>query len=99
MLLLFTILLIFILLSRVVETSFKIPTTLTLIVLSFLLSLFLPSILNMYHCYEYNNDENILENISENYNQTISQLLEIVSILQKYDIKYEVLKDNSIRLV
>jgi len=47
MLLLFTILLIFILLSRVVETSFKIPTTLTLIVLSFLLSLFLPSILNI----------------------------------------------------
>ena len=45
MLLLFTILLIFIILSRIVESSTKIPTTLTLIVLSFLLSYFLPSVL------------------------------------------------------
>ena len=45
MILLFTILLIFILLSRAIETSTKIPNTLTLIVLSFLLSLVLPDIL------------------------------------------------------
>ncbi|MCK5110824.1 MAG: cation:proton antiporter [Arcobacteraceae bacterium] len=49
MLLLFTILLIFILLSRIVETSTKIPTTLTLIVLSFLLSYFLPDVLTVSH--------------------------------------------------
>ena len=47
MLLLFTILLVFILLSRVIETSTKIPSTLTLIVLSFLLSSFLPDILTV----------------------------------------------------
>ena len=47
MLLLFTILLIFIILSRIVETSTKIPTTLTLIVLSFLLSYFSPNILSI----------------------------------------------------
>jgi len=42
MLLLFTILLVFILVSRIIETSTKIPTTLTLIILSFLLSFFFP---------------------------------------------------------
>jgi monovalent cation:H+ antiporter, CPA1 family len=47
MLLLFTILLVFIILSRIVETSTKIPTTLTLIVLSFLLSYFSPEVLNI----------------------------------------------------
>ena len=47
MLLLFTILLIFILLSRIVETKTKIPTTLTLIVFSFSLSTFFPHILNI----------------------------------------------------
>jgi len=47
MLILFTILLIFILLSRVIETSTKIPTTLTLIVLSFLLSFIIPDILTV----------------------------------------------------
>jgi len=47
MLLLFTILLIFIILSRIVESSTKIPTTLTLIVLSLLLSYFSPSILSI----------------------------------------------------
>ncbi len=47
MLLLFTVLLIFILLSRAVETSFKIPTTLTLIVFSFLLSFIFPDILTI----------------------------------------------------
>jgi len=44
MLLLFTILLIFILLSRVIENLIKIPTTLSLIVLSFLLSSFFPNL-------------------------------------------------------
>ena len=47
MLLLFTILLIFIILSRIVESSIKIPTTLTLIVLSFLLSSLYPSVLEV----------------------------------------------------
>ncbi|MEA3289832.1 MAG: cation:proton antiporter [Campylobacterota bacterium] len=47
MLLLFTILLIFILLSRIVETSTKIPSTLTLIVLSFILSLTFPDLLDI----------------------------------------------------
>ncbi len=47
MLLLFTILLIFILLSRVVETSTKIPTTLSLIIFSFTLSVIFPNILNL----------------------------------------------------
>ena len=47
MLLLFTILLVFIILSRIVETSIKIPSTLTLIVLSFLLSYFSPEVLNI----------------------------------------------------
>ena len=47
MLLLFTILLVFIILSRIVETSIKIPSTLTLIVLSFFLSYFSPDILNI----------------------------------------------------
>ncbi|MEA3553347.1 MAG: cation:proton antiporter [Campylobacterota bacterium] len=47
MLLLFTILLVFIILSRIVETSTKIPSTLTLIVLSFLLSYFSPEVLNI----------------------------------------------------
>ncbi|MEA3353814.1 MAG: cation:proton antiporter [Campylobacterota bacterium] len=47
MILLFTILLIFILLSRIVETSTKIPSTLTLIVLSFILSLTFPHILDI----------------------------------------------------
>ena len=45
--LLFTILLVFIILSRIIEASTKIPTTLTLIVLSFLLSSFLPDILTI----------------------------------------------------
>jgi len=49
MLVLFTILLIFILLSRIIENSTKIPTTLTLIVFSFLLSSFLPNILTVSH--------------------------------------------------
>ncbi|MGB5866862.1 MAG: cation:proton antiporter [Arcobacteraceae bacterium] len=44
MLLLFTILLVFILLSRVIENLTKIPTTLSLIVLSFLLSHLFPNI-------------------------------------------------------
>jgi len=47
MLLLFTILLIFILFSRIVEKSTKIPSTLTLIVVSFILSLLFPNILNI----------------------------------------------------
>lgn len=47
MILLFTILLIFILLSRIVETSTKIPTTLTLIVFSFLLTFIYPELLNI----------------------------------------------------
>lgn len=47
MLFLFTILLVFIILSRIIETSTKIPTTLTLIVLSFLLSYFSPEVLNI----------------------------------------------------
>ncbi len=47
MLLLFTILLIFILLSRIVETSTKIPSTLTLIILSFLFSFLFPDILSI----------------------------------------------------
>ena len=47
MLLLFTILLIFILLSRIVETSTKIPSTLTLIILSFLLSFLFPNTLSI----------------------------------------------------
>jgi len=47
MLLLFTILLIFILISRIVEKSTKIPSTLTLIVASFILSLLFPNILNI----------------------------------------------------
>ena len=47
MLLLFTILLIFILLSRIIETSTKIPTTLTLIVFSFILTFFFPHILSI----------------------------------------------------
>lgn len=49
MLILFTVLLIFILLSRIIENSTKIPTTLTLIVFSFLLSSFLPDILTVSH--------------------------------------------------
>lgn len=49
MLLLFTILLVFILLSRIVETSTKIPSTLTLIVLSFVLSFIFPHILTISH--------------------------------------------------
>ena len=44
MLLLFTILLVFILLSRVIENLTKVPTTLSLIVLSFLLSHLFPNI-------------------------------------------------------
>lgn len=47
MLLLFTILLIFILLSRIIETNTKIPSTLTLIVLSFVLSFTFPHILSI----------------------------------------------------
>lgn len=47
MLLLFTILLIFILLSRIIETSTKIPTTLTLIIFSFVLSFLYPDILSV----------------------------------------------------
>ncbi|MEA3511995.1 MAG: cation:proton antiporter, partial [Campylobacterota bacterium] len=47
MLLLFTILLVFILLSRIIENTTKIPTTLTLIVLSFTLTYFFPHILNL----------------------------------------------------
>lgn len=47
MLLLFTILLVFILISRVIETSTKIPSTLTLITLSFLLTFFFPHILTV----------------------------------------------------
>lgn len=47
MLLLFTILLIFILLSRIVETSTKIPSTLSLILLSFILSFSFPELLNV----------------------------------------------------
>jgi len=46
-LLLFTILLIFIILSRIIETSTKIPSTLTLIIFSFVLSYFFPHILNV----------------------------------------------------
>ena len=49
MLLLFTILLVFIILSRIVETSTKIPSTLTLIVLSLILSYFSPDVLNISH--------------------------------------------------
>ncbi|MCK5295028.1 MAG: cation:proton antiporter [Arcobacteraceae bacterium] len=49
MLLLFTILLIFILLSRIVETSIKVPTTLTLIVFSFILSFVYPDVLSVSH--------------------------------------------------
>lgn len=47
MLLLFTILLVFILLSRIIETTIKIPTTLSLIILSFLLTSFFPDILSI----------------------------------------------------
>ena len=47
MLLLFTILLIFILLSRIIENSTKIPTTLTLIIFSFSLSFLYPNVLNI----------------------------------------------------
>ncbi|MDC0932277.1 cation:proton antiporter [Arcobacteraceae bacterium] len=47
MLLLFTILLVFILLSRIIENIVKIPSTLSLIVLSFLLSYFFPTIINL----------------------------------------------------
>lgn len=47
MLLLFTILLVFIIISRIVETSTKIPSTLTLIVLSFILSFSFPHILSI----------------------------------------------------
>ncbi len=47
MLLLLTILLVFILLSRVIENHTKIPTTLSLIVLSFLLSYFFPHIFSL----------------------------------------------------
>jgi len=47
MLLLFTILLIFILVSRIIENSTKIPSTLSLIVLSFVLSHFFPTIINL----------------------------------------------------
>jgi len=47
MLLLFTILLVFILLSRIIENFTKIPSTLSLIVLSFVLSHFFPTIINL----------------------------------------------------
>ena len=47
MLLLFTILLVFILLSRIIENFTKIPSTLSLIVLSFLLSNFFPNTINL----------------------------------------------------
>ena len=47
MLLLFTILLVFILVSRIIENSTKIPSTLSLIVLSFVLSHFFPTIINL----------------------------------------------------
>jgi CPA1 family monovalent cation:H+ antiporter len=47
MLLLFTILLVFILLSRIIENITKIPTTLSLIVLSFVLSHFFPNIVQL----------------------------------------------------
>lgn len=47
MLLLLTILLVFILLSRVIENLTKIPTTLSLIILSFLLSYFFPHFLSL----------------------------------------------------
>jgi len=46
-LLLFTILLVFILLSRIIENFTKIPSTLILIVLSFLLSNFFPNTINL----------------------------------------------------
>jgi len=46
-LLLFTILLVFILLSRIIENFTKIPSTLSLIVLSFLLSNFFPNTINL----------------------------------------------------
>ncbi len=47
MLLLFTILLVFILLSRIIENFTKVPSTLSLIVLSFVLSHFFPTIINL----------------------------------------------------
>ena len=47
MLFLFTILLVFILLSRIIENFTKIPSTLSLIVLSFLLSNFFPNTINL----------------------------------------------------
>ena len=47
MLLLFTILLVFILVSRIIENFTKIPSTLSLIVLSFILSHFFPTIINL----------------------------------------------------
>ena len=47
MLLLFTILLVFILISRIIENFTKIPSTLSLIVLSFVLSHFFPTIINL----------------------------------------------------
>jgi CPA1 family monovalent cation:H+ antiporter len=46
-LLIFTILLVFILLSRIIENIIKVPSTLSLIVLSFLLSYFFPTIINL----------------------------------------------------
>lgn len=47
MLLLFTILLVFILLSRIIENFTKIPATLSLIVLSFVSSYFFPTVVNL----------------------------------------------------
>lgn len=47
MLLLFTILLVFILLSRIIENFTKVPSTLSLIILSFVLSHFFPTIINL----------------------------------------------------
>ena len=47
MLLLFTILLVFILISRIIENSTRIPSTLSLIILSFILSHFFPSMINL----------------------------------------------------
>ena len=47
MLLLFTILLVFILISRIIENFTKIPSTLSIIFLSFVLSYFFPSLINL----------------------------------------------------
>ena len=47
MLFLFAILLVFILLSRIIENSLKIPSTLSLILFSFILSHFFPTIINL----------------------------------------------------